>query len=231
MGDFFSGLIGAGANLLNGMFNRQQQNSTNAANRAESEMFAMNQKSWAALDAVNAEKLTGINRLAMLGVPPGSGPSTSVFNADDSIGKAGQDIGRAANALTDKPTKMDQLNEDLLRAKIANTNADTAKSQAEASSIARKFAAAGQPPPLYTQYRAPDGSLVTLPTKDASSSMQNWASMPNQIGVAVRGVGSEIRDTGNRIVDPVKEQINQGWQYIRPDVERAVNSLGIPGGL
>lgn len=219
----FDGLLGslvsAGTSLINGAENRQQQNSTNAANFAESEMFAKNQLSWKAEDATNAEKLTGINRLAMLGVSPGSGPASAVFTPDDSISKAGQDIGRAMQAYSDKTDKVAKLNEELLQAKINNVNASTAAQQLDNSRKARVFASPGSPPtmhdnksekPAYQKYSSWPYSLLS---HDAANT---------QFGPTSFVTGAEL------LPGLLYNQAIGTYEHAAPYVARAINNIRNP---
>lgn len=223
--DFFGSLIGAGANLLGGLLGQNSAKDTADANRAAQYDFAQNQLTWKAADARNAETKSGINPLALLGA------STSSFSnivGDNSLGSgvasAGQDLGRAANALTTKSTRLQQLNEDLVTAQIANVNSDTVKNQAAASQMARRVPATpGVPAPLFQKFSDGHGGVVTLPSKDASQAMQNWASMPAQIGVAAGEVGHSLMDAYHSVVTP---WINKfGSSPVRGDVLRPAQSI------
>lgn len=216
MENFFSGgfgnLISAGANILGGLLgqsaadkNREQQNALAQQNRQDQLDALKSGIQWRVADA----KAAGINPLAALGASTGS--FSNVVGSNDSsspigagVAAAGQDLGRAANALTDQQTKADQLNEKLLEAKIANVNADTVRQQAMASEIMRRHSQPGTVSvplplpaphtkntlPLYQDFRDTKGGRVTLPSKEASEAMQN---MPSSV-VATLPVGVGLID-------------------------------------
>lgn len=200
--EFLGGLIGAGTRLLGGIFGQRSADRTAAANIAAQQDFAQHGVTWRAQDATNAEQQTGINRLSLLGVPSSSFSnvvgSTSLA---DSIGGAGQDLGRAIAASADKTTRADQLNEKLLEAKIANVNADTTRMMAAASAIATKLGQPGTGPGVSVPYPTPDprgpvinlwqrardyrtGEIVNIPSEKAASPLQTLAASPTNAAMA-----------------------------------------------
>ena len=231
------GLISAGANIIGGIMG--QNNAEDIANKniQMQQDFAQNALSWKAGDARRAEKNWGINPLALLGA------QTSSFQnvvGDNSLGQgiaaAGQDLGRAANAMSEHSERTAQLNEDLLRAQIANVNSQTVANQASASKMA--VAATSQTPglrdgtkaaPLYSTYTDPDGNTVLLPSTKASSSLQNMASWPSNLAI---GTDLLSRNLGVRhIWRDANEWIkSHGSVPIRGDVYRNGMPMYQPGG-
>jgi len=148
MDGFLGPLISGGMSLLGGIFGQQNQANIAAQNLAQQLSFAQHGLTWKAQDATTAQEQTGINRLALLGVPTNSFSNLVGDNSlGDSIGKAGQDLGRAVAAATSQPSRMDQLNEKLLEAKIANVNADTVRMAATASAVSKNLGVPGIPMP------------------------------------------------------------------------------------
>lgn len=185
-------------------------------NVAMQEQFAQHGVQWRAEDATAAQNETGINRLALLGVPTNS--FSNVVGATDAgagISRAGQDIGRAIAAATAQPSRAEQLEAKLTEAKIANVNADTIGKMAAASSMATKL---GQPAtarvpmptpdprgpvePLVSRFRDPrTGDVVWLPSKEAASPLQTLAASPANAALAVRGA-SEMPLSGYSSTPP-----------------------------
>lgn len=237
-------LISAGTKIFGGLLGqesaeKQQQRAIDAQNYVN-----QTQLTFRAQDATNAERATGINRLSLLGVSPSSGPTLPALGnpLGDSISGAGQDIGRAVASLADKKTRADELNEQLLEAKIANVNADTARMLAVASSTARTLGQPGTPPgvplprpdmrrvgeaffskPLMENYVDELGAIHTLPTANASTAMQNWASMPSQIVVA----GEGARRTLQNAMRSGRNTLSELWRAVPPirgDVLRSIDN-------
>lgn len=195
--DFFGNLLSAGANLLGGIMGRQSSRDIAAQNIAEQEKFAQSGLQWKAADATAAQASTGINRLALLGAPTAS---FSNIVGDNSLGAgvaaAGQDVGRAANALTTSETKQSQLENRLLELKIQGAQQDIVAQQLANSKNARDLASPGTAAklvniplpvaaphsrdtlPLTRTYRTKFGERVEMPTAEASQSLQNFASAP-----------------------------------------------------
>lgn len=205
--EFLSSLIGAGASLLGGIFNRNSAEKTAEANRASQLQFAQQGVQWRAQDATAAEKQTGINRLALLGVPTNSFSNVvGDSSLGDSISSAGQNLGRAVAAATSQPSRADQLNEKLLEAKIANVNADTVRMTAAASQIAT---ALGQPGTANVPFPTPDprgpviqlyqrardyrtGDIIDIPSEKAASPLQTIAASPINAAMAGRTIGDAV---------------------------------------
>lgn len=228
-------LISAGASLLGGLINSSSSRSNNAANLQQQLSFAQNGVSWRAQDATRAQNETGINRLALLGVPTNSFSNlVGDSSLGDSIGRAGQDIGRAVAAGVDQPSREQQLNEKLLEAKIANVNADTVRMQAAASDMVRRMGQPGTPPgvpiprpnpltvnwdkynakPLTQLFADGRGGFVEAPSADASQSFQNWASMPAQVAVASGLAGWNVGNAWDAL---------GGWGVVPGAVGRAAS--------
>lgn len=236
MGFDFGSLIGAGANLLGGILGSNSSQKIAEQNIANQVEFAKSGLQWKAGDARAAEAQYGINPLALLGV------STSSFQnvvGDNSLGAgvaaAGQDLGRAANALTDHSERTAQLNEDLLRAQIANVNSQTVQNQAAASAMATKSAAQTPGIPvgvkkenLYQTYIDPDGNEVLLPSTAASSSLQNMASWPSNVAI-----GADLWSRNLSVRHPFRDISNwissHGSVPVRGDVYRAHTGPWIGG--
>lgn len=204
--DFLSSLIGAGTSLLGGIFNRDAAAKTAQRNIDNQNYVNQTQLTFRAQDATNAEKATGINRLALLGVP-----TSSVSNVvgdtsfGDSIKSAGQDLGRAVAAATAQQSRADQLNEKLLEAKIANVNADTVRMTAAASQIATSLAQPATAVPFPTPdprgpviqlyQRARDyrtGDIIDIPSEKAASPLQTIAASPINAAMAARTIGDAV---------------------------------------
>lgn len=235
MDSFLGGLLSAGSSLIGGLFGSNNQSKALEAqeqmasdNYQHQKEFAQQGLQWRANDATAAQTASGINRLALLGAPTASF-SNNIVSPDASnpmgagIAAAGQDIQRAISAYADRNDRQTELKNKLLEAQIANTNSDTVKNQAAASKIATQAPTTPGLPPLYMKYSDGRGGVVTLPTKDASSSMQNWASLPAQLGVAAGEVGHSIEDAWSAF------RSSMGQIPFRGDAWRGVdNSYYVP---
>lgn len=234
--DPFSALISAGANIFSGILG---SNSAKANNEAQMQMaqqnialqkeFAQKGVQWKASDAREAERLYGINPLVSMGASTStfSPVSVGLENPGEKMGAgiagAGQDLSRAAEAMSASNVRKARLEEDLLRAKIANTNSDTVRNTAAASDMAKR----GQQKapglgPLYTQYKDPEGNVITLPSEKASTALQNVASWPANLAV---GLDMTARNMGIRhpIDDARKWIAKHGPAPVRGDVWRMVD--------
>jgi hypothetical protein len=231
----FSGLLGSlfsgATNLIGGLFGQQNQANINQANIAEQQFLDTHHIQ----DVVSDAKAAGINPLAALGV---NTPSAPVQVGSDALSKgisgAGQDIGRAISSYMAPEDKEKKLNEQLLQAKIDQTNTETASMQMRNSVNARTFAAAGSAPglpynpnlggppdprpskgrpTLFTEYYDPyDRSVHPLLSSEASQSTMTSASLPMAAPIGARLFGRNW---------------DQGWrENVRPDVARSVDNLG-----
>lgn len=238
--ELIGSLVGAGTRLLGGILGQSSADKQAAANRQAQLDFAQHGVTWKAQDATAAQEATGINRLALLGVPTNSFSnvvgSTSLA---DSIGGAGQDLGRAIAAGTDKDSRAQQLNEKLFEAKIANVNADTIRLQAGASALMRNAAQPGTAPgiplppedprgpviPLMQRARDPrTGEIVWIPSEKAASPLQTLAASPINAGLAGKTIG-EVLSGESRPFIP------EGGGFIAPGhVERDMNNFGFVYG-
>lgn len=223
----FDSLVSAGASIFGGLTGANQAENTAERNANLQTQFAQEGLRWKAFDATEAEKQTGINRLALLGVPTSSFSNlVGDSSLGDAIGKSGQDIGRAVAAATEKQSRADQLNEKLMEAKIANVNADTVRLQAAASEMATKLGQPGTGVPFPTpdprgvviplMQRARDprtGEIVWIPSEKAASPLQTIAASPTNIALAGRGLsegligfpterGDVVRAASVPVVDP-----------------------------
>lgn len=208
----FGGLISAGANLLGGLLGQKNQAAIAQKNIDEQRDFAQHGIEWKVDDA----KRAGINPLAALGAQTSSFSNIVGDNSLASgVSAAGQDLGRAANALTSKETKADQLNEKLLEAKIKNVEADTVTKMALASQTAVRHGQPGTvsvplpngdprgPVKRLTQRFIDDsGRIWTLPSGDASTAMQNLATAPMSIPIGGNLVLQNAGDPTQTIVPP-----------------------------
>lgn len=218
--DFFGGLLSAGANLLGGLLNRNAQAKINKENISNANAARGSQIE----SLVNQAKAAGINPLAVLGQ---SLPGPAVAVGDSSLGSgvaaAGQDLGRAANALTSQESKSTQLSNELLRAQIANVNADTVAKSAAASRMVVRH---GQPGtvsvplptpaphtrdtlPLFQDFRGRHGERVTLLSPEAAQTQFGPGSaagtgLPVAVGLAAENLnnaaGDLRRDAGPPLV-------------------------------
>lgn len=240
--DFIGGLIGTGAKLLGGIFGQEKQDKQAEANRQAQLDFAQHGVTWRAQDATAAEQATGINRLALLGAPTSSFSNVVGGNSlADSIGDAGQSLGRAIAAGTDRTTRTDELNEKLLEAKIANVNADTVRLQAGASALVRNLGQPATAPgiplppedprgpviPLMQRARDPrTNEIVWIPSEKAASPLQTLAASPINAAIAggtvwdaVRGETRPFIPAGGGFVAPgavERAGENYNWTYGAP---------------
>lgn len=208
--EFLGSLISGASSLLGGIFNRNSADKAAQANLAAQTAAAQNQVTWRAADARNAEAKYGINALVGMGAPTVSLTPTAVGDTSfgSGVAAAGQDIGRAINSVTHQQSRAEQLNEQLLEAKIANVNSDTVRNQALASEIATKAsqpATANVPLPpenpmgpviqKYVRVMDRDGRMELMLNPKIATSYQTPASFPQQIGTAIRDTYHGIRDS------------------------------------
>lgn len=202
--DFLTGglgsLISAGASLFNASANRSAQAAANDQNVQQNFLYATHGVDWKAGDAVQAEKDFGINRLVGMGVSPSAQPAVAVGSTDNNVAQAGQDIGRAVAAMA--PTKMRaaELENQLLEAKIRNTDADTVNTMADASKRATTLGQPATPPAmprpdprgpvinLEQRARDRDGNIVYIPSEKAASPLQTLAATPLNAAMAARNL-------------------------------------------
>lgn len=223
-------LIGAGASILGGLINSNSQENANAANLAFAERNLQFQQDQAirglryrAEDATEAQKLTGINRMALLGAPTFSPSPVSAGQVGDTsfgsgVASAGQDLSRAAEAMSGANVRKTELENKLLEAQIANVNSDTVAKQASASSLAKKTAGATPPMKLYQTFVDPEGNSVILPSDKASTSLQNVASFPSNLAI---GADMLSRNLGVRhFWRDTEAWLRKGMTPIRGDVFR-----------
>lgn len=237
--DFLGGLIGAGAKIFEGFMNRDSAKDAQQRAIDDANYRAQTQLTFRAQDATNAEAATGINRLALLGISPGSGPS---FSAGDTgmgsaVGEAGQNIGRAVASLADKKTRADELNEQLLEAKIANVNADTVRMTAIASKLATNLGQPGTGPgvPLpqedprgpvinmMQRARMPNGEIVEIFSEKAASPMQTMGMTPLNAAIAARSLGGGVGTATKEYYDMLS-----GGVVPQGGVDRSSQFLGVP---
>lgn len=203
MWPFFSSLIGAGSSLLGGLFGRSTSEEIAQQNIQQQLNFAQHGVQW----RVNDARAAGINPLAALGI---STPGFQNVVGDNSLGegisKAGQDISRGVSALQDKATRMTDLEEKLVEAKIANVNADTTRMLASASAAARSNPPGNPPgvplpvpdprgPVINLMQRARDprtGEIVWIPSEKAASPLQTLAAAPTNAALAGRGLSEGL---------------------------------------
>lgn len=229
--DFLGGLLSGVSSLVGGLFGQRNQAQINQQNIQEQELFAQSGLQWRAQDATKAQTETGINRLALLGVPTNS--FSNVVGSNDlgqGVAAAGQDIGRAITAGNPQLQRERELNLQLLQAKIDNVNSDTIRQTAEASALARKFASPGtartpMPPedprgpviPLVQRARDPrTGEIVWIPSEKAASPLQTLAAMPTNAALAGRGMSEGLMGLPG-------SSDNWGLPAVRPDVFRNVD--------
>lgn len=202
------GFLGSLASGVMGMIaankTAQAQEQIAAENIAEQQKYAQNRIQWTVADA----KAAGINPLAALGNATQSFSNVvGAENAGGGLKDMGQSVGRALAAMSTKDDERERLDNDLTRAKIANVNADTVRQQAEASRQAVQ--AVAKPKPLFEKYVDEYGTIHTLPSKDASSAMQNWASLPAQIPIAIDQAKHGLATEWHYLTDPIANYVNQ----------------------
>lgn len=237
---FLGSVLGAGSSLLGGLFGSNATKDANAANMQMAQENLNFQKDaaqqglrWKAADATAAETATGINRMALLGAPTFSpSPVSAGIVPDDSMGKgiagAGQDIQRAINAYADENDRKNELQNKLLEAQIANVNSDTVKNQAAASKQVTQAPTA--PTPLFQDFVDDKGRHFRLPSGKASSAMQNWASLPAQIPIAITQAGDAIQSEYHILTDPIRSWFKtHGNSPIRGDVGRYYSTPDVRG--
>ncbi|UDN67849.1 DNA pilot protein [robinz microvirus RP_147] len=232
--DFLGGLIGAGANLLGGIFNRQSQqdinnqnimaqNATNQANLNAQREFAQSGVQW----RVNDARAAGINPLAALGASTSSFSNLIAPHADasDSLGKGiaagGQDLGRAIAAMAPVKLRAAELDNQLTEAKIRNLDREFTADSGNTSSIVTKLGQPGTGPgvnvpyptpdprgvviPMLQRARMPDGTIVEIPLEKAASPLQTLAATPTNAMLALRAATGNLGVPVPRLGLPVDD--------------------------
>ena len=190
MGDFFGSLIGAAGNLLGGILGQNTQSNIAQQNLAFQEQMASSGIQMKVADARKA----GISPLVALGAQTFNPSPVSVSsNFGEGVSAAGQNLGRAVSSLMpDQKSRADQLNEELLQAKIDNVNADTTHQFLLNSKLATAFQPGNPPtrgydfgfhqpgelPKLFETYQDDSGARVSLLSGPASQAVMNAASLP-----------------------------------------------------
>lgn len=185
---FLSSIAGAIAGpLIGGLLDSNSASNATAANvgmseqdRAAQKEFAQQGIRWRVEDA----KAAGLHPLAALGAQiPAYTPSSIPVQADNSWGNAiresGQNITRAIGA---KQTRIERLQEQLLEAQIAATNADAATKNAAASQIALT-SGAGMPPPMPTMS---DTGMVSVSPSNRTSTFPGQQSTEAAVSPSVK---------------------------------------------
>lgn len=212
--DFLSGLIGAGAKIFGGILGQNSQEQITQQNIAEQNYLASNRIQLTVDDA----KKAGINPLAALGNATQTWSNVAGSTAlGDSIGSAGQDIGRAVAAMAPVKLRNAELENKLLEAKIRNFDSDTVSNMKDNSDIATKLGQPGTPPayppvnlpggviqhvswgdprgpvrPLENRFLDRDGTIVNLPSDKAASPLQTLYALPTNALGAVRGANDYL---------------------------------------
>jgi hypothetical protein len=235
MSDIFGDIIGGVSSLVGGALNSSAQKDANNANILMAQQNLQFQEdaaqagiTWKAQDARNAEAAYGINPLVSMGAStftPSPVTAGVVANTGmgDAVASAGQALGRAANAYTSGDDRLAQLNQELVKAQIAQVNSETVKNQAAASSMAVQHASTPPgPKPLFQTFVDDKGTRYRLPSGAASTAMQNWASMPQQLGIAATQAGDAVESEYHKLMDPVRSWWSKhGSVPMRGDVWRS----------
>lgn len=215
--EFFTSLLGAGANLLGGLLGKSSsdkalaaQQAMNNQNIALQKEFAQTGLQWRAADARAAERNYGINPLALLGSPTSSFSNVvGSFPGDNSLGAgvaaAGQDVARGAQALADSQSRKAVLSEKLLEAQIANVNSDTVRNQAAASQmVTRSPRTPGvnvvmprsdpRPPKMFTSVTGDSGETIRLVKPEYATSLQLTGATPLNAGIGMRYIADAFKN-------------------------------------
>lgn len=206
MADFFGSLIGAGANLLGGLFGQSSADKRAQENIALQREFAQNAIQWKVADA----KAAGIHPLFALGA---NTTSFSNVAGDTSLGDAikesGQDIGRAVGATADKEARALTLRAAQLDVERKGLENDVLR--AELASSVRRL----------TQPGTPNAAPGVKPEKDFSPvTTFGFKTVPNK----------NFSDVGG----PVQQRWGEGaeWALMLPtviaDMWTTANAAGSP---
>lgn len=213
MGDFFSGLLGGVSNIIGGLIGQQTQEDVAQQNIRAAQQMASNRIQWTVADA----KAAGINPITALGAQTFTPPSIQTGNSlGEGIAASGQDFGRAVGALMDKPSREQQLREDLLSAQIDQVRADTTHQQFLNAKAAVNIAQPGTGPgvplpradpryepdikPAFQRFQTSDGVVVAPSRPFTESSFSSIPGIPASLDVAGQMVG--LNDASPRLVRP-----------------------------
>jgi len=227
--DFIGGLISSGMKLFGGETAQKAQEKINQENIAQQNLVNQNRIQWTVADANKA----GINPLAALGNATQSYSNVAGSSAlGDSIGSAGQDIGRAVAALAPVKLRNAELENKLLEAKIRNFDSDTVANMKNNSDVAKTLGQPGTPPgvplpqphpwiELTQKARTKDGRIIDIPSEKAASPLQTLGALPTNLGMAMQDFLAPIIDTGNRL-----HEASPSWDALYGQAKRAVQDFG-----
>lgn len=224
--DFLGSLFSAGANLFGGLLGQKNSKSIAEENIANQNYLANNRISMTVEDA----KRAGINPLAALGNATQSYSNVVGDNSlGDSVGKGGQEIGRAIAAMTPSKVRNAELENKLLEAKIANMNADTVKEAAVASQVHKTLGVPGIPyptpdprgPVINLMQRARDprtGEIVWIPSDKAASPLQTLAASPTNAALAGRSLSEGLLGLDSGGGQAERSASSKQWDFTIPSI-------------
>lgn len=229
----FVGSLASGVmKIFGGESAQKSQEAIANENLAQQVSFAQHGLQWRAADATQAEKDTGINRLALLGVPTTSYSNQVGSTAlGDSIGAAGQDVGRAVAALAPVKLRNAELENKLLEAKIRNFDADTVGRMKEASDAVKTLGQPGTGPGIPLPRSDPRGPVINLvqryfdprtgeygwiPSEKAASPLQTLGALPVNAALAGRGASEGLLG--------LDSPSDRGFSELTGAVQRATSS-------
>lgn len=199
-------LIGAGASLLGGLFNRDSTAAANAANIQHQREFAQKGIRWKVEDA----KAAGIHPLAALGAQTTAfSPAVVGDTLGSSIASAGQDVSRAINATRDPSERLGAVGKTMQDLALQRAGLEN---QLLAAQI-RKVNQAGMPPALpgpSTRYLMDgQGNSTPLVKDEALERVTAAPEAPYAEPGAITDVGYARTTTGHAPVPSkdVKERI------------------------
>ncbi|UDN67827.1 DNA pilot protein [robinz microvirus RP_142] len=269
IGTLLGALVSGGSSIFGGLLGQQNNQANIQATQVnnaqnflrqidltnlgfgEAEKVAQTSAQWRADDVTKAQNATGINRLALLGVPMATAgavagsPGGTAYESKNYMGTAlagaGQDIGRAVASLTSDKLRASQLDNLLTEAKIRNLDreftSDTGTTSKVVTALGQPSTGPGVPLPqprteVNLWQRAADnspegqGEIVLIPSERAASPLQTSGALSVNAAMAAQSALRAINNRrGSRVEDPIGADQSNFYSTIPGAVKRAVRNF------
>lgn len=239
--DPISALIGAGSSLIGGLMNSSSQSAINAANLKQNQaqfdasmQFAKDQAQGNNLGAFMLNQKTaalnaGINPLAALGVsnnvsaPMAVGANAQSGNPGEGLMQAGKILAQMKLPGADAPSKLDQLQAQLIESQIRRSDAETIGQQIRNSHLAvatQPGVKAGSDPahaiPAFSWFTDKEGRPFLGQSREFADTQFGPGSWAPGFIAGGKVIGENVLQVGKGIGD----DISHLYQSVRPDFVR-----------